>query len=258
MTEPKWYDLTLSKKMGWTVEKIIAIAEPICERFVIGEEVGEGGYQHLQCRMVFKVGKEMGAVINLFPGAHVSQSHVRDFHYCEKEGNFYRSWEKGLKKYQMLTLRQWQGDAVAMLKEHDERAIHVIYDPVGNHGKTYLAKYCQVNHIAQYVPPFQDAQDFMQFAMAKPSRAYIFDMPRSESIKQRKGMWSAVEQMKNGYLYDKRYQFRDTWIEPPEILVICNELPDIASLSADRWHFYRIQEYGDYLEEYYPYDEVSE
>ena len=56
--------------------------------------------------------------------------------------------------------------------------------------------------------------DFMAFAMAKPDKAYIFDMPRTESVKQRKGMWSAIEQIKNGYLYDKRYQFRDMWIDP--------------------------------------------
>lgn len=260
MTEPKWYDITAWPSQGYTMENLIEKMDELCERYVIGREhASTTDNEHFQCRCVFKIGKEMNAVINLFPGCHVSQSHTRDFNYCEKEGDFFRSWEKGLRKYQCLTLRVWQEMAVDMLKETDERAIHVIFDPVGNHGKTYLGKYCQVNHIAQYVPPFNDAQDFMAFAMEKPAKAYIFDMPRSESIKQRKGMWSAVEQIKNGYLYDKRYKFRDTWIEPPQILVICNELPDVASLSADRWHFYRIQEWGDYLEEYEPpFDEEAD
>lgn len=252
MTEPKWWDFTASKDKGWTIDRVREILEPIAERYVIGDEEGENGYQHLQGRVVFKIGKELGACQNLMPGVHWSQSHVRDFNYCEKEGHFFRSWEKGLREYQMLQLKCWQGMAVALLKETDERSVHVLYDPVGNIGKTYLAKYCQVNHIAQYVPPMQDAQDFMAFAMAKPAKAYIFDMPRSESVKQRKGMWSAIEQIKNGYLYDKRYSFRDMWIEPPQILVICNELPDVESLSRDRWHFYRVGLF-DELDEYEPF-----
>lgn len=256
MTEPKWWDFTASKKMGWTIDRLIGILEPVAERFVLGDEVGEGGYEHIQGRVVFKIGKELGACQNLVPGAHWTQSHVRDFQYCEKEGKFFRSWEKGLRNYQMADLKTWQGMAVALLKETDERAVHVLVDPVGGIGKTFLAKYCQVNHIAQYVPPMQDAQDFMAFAMAKPSRAYIFDMPRSESIKQRKGMWSAIEQIKNGYLYDKRYQFRDMWIEPPQVFVITNEHPEMDELSADRWHFYRIGCFGE-LDEYDPREVIE-
>lgn len=253
MTEPKWYDITAWPSAGYTLERLIPICEEHCERFVIGREhASTTQNEHFQMRVVFKIGKEMGAVINLFPGCHVSQSHVRDFNYCEKEGEFYRSWEKGLTKYQIVELKQWQGMAVALLKENDERSVHVLVDPVGGIGKTYLAKYCQVNHIAQYVPPMQDAQDFMAFAMAKPSKAYIFDMPRSESTKQRKGMWSAIEQIKNGYLYDKRYAFRDMWIEPPQILVITNETPDLECLSRDRWHFYKIGVFGE-LAEYEPF-----
>lgn len=252
MTEPKWWDFTASKNMGWTIDRLRPILDEVSERYVVGDEVGEGGYEHIQGRVVFKVGKELGACQNLIPGAHWSQSHVRDFNYCEKEGNFFRSWEKGLREYQCLNLRGWQADAIGLLKEPDERAVHCIYDPVGNHGKTYVAKYAQVNHIAQYVPPMTEAMDFMAFAMAKPAKAYIFDMPRAETIKQKKGMWSAIEQIKNGYLYDKRYQFRDAWIEPPQILVMANELPDFGTLSADRWHFYRIDEELDFLDEYDP------
>lgn len=257
MTEPKWYDVTFSKKMGWTRERVIAIAEEHCERFAIGDEVGEGGYEHLQARFVFKIGKEIGAVINLFPGAHVTPSHTRDFKYVEKEGNFYRSWEKALNKYADVELMTWQGEAIAQLKSQDDRKIMVIIDPSGGIGKTTLAKICQIRRIAQYVPPLQDAMDFMAFAMEKKSSGYIFDMPRTESTKQRRSMWSAVEQIKNGYLYDKRYAFRDDWIDPPKILVITNETPDLDMLSADRWDMYNVKyEFGDlHLTKFDPHGE---
>lgn len=262
MTEPKWWDATISKKEN-TFEFVVAKLEALSERFVIGDEVGEGGYEHFQIRCVLKTGKSLDTLKKMDLGWHWSPTHVRDFNYCEKEGKFYRSWEGALKKYPMMDLLPWQTQAVGYLLDDiakgDDRHITCIVDVDGNHGKTWLGRYLTATHQATYVPPFQEAQDFMAFAMAKPSKAYLIDMPRSESIKQRKGMWSAVEQMKNGYLYDKRYQFRDAWIEPPAILVFCNELPDVDSLSRDRWRFLRFDSWGsvETLEEYEPFDATA-
>lgn len=242
MTEPKWWDFTASKKKGASREKVLEILEPISDRFCVGDEVGTTtGYEHLQGRVVFKIGKDETTVHNLFPkewGTHWSQTHVRDFEYCKKEGNFYCSWEKTISKWANIELLPWQHAMIEDLDDQNDREITVVVDTEGNHGKTWFAKFCVATHRATYVPPLQDAQDFMAFAMAKPDKAYVFDMPRSESIKQRKGMWSAIEQIKNGYLYDKRYQFRDMWIDPPKIIVFCNEAPDLDELSSDRWRVY--------------------
>lgn len=256
MTEPKWYDLTVWPHQGYTMERLIEIFDKECERYVIGKEIAPTtGREHFQCRVVFKVGKTEGAVTNLVPGSFVTPSHVRDFQYCEKEGEYYRSWEKGLQKFATIELMQWQGEMVCLLKESDDRRVNVIIDPEGGWGKTWASKYCQVNHIAQYVPPLAKAEDFMAFAMAKPSKAYVFDMPRASDVKKVAELWSAIEQIKNGYLYDKRYQFRDMWIESPAIVVITNEKPPYDSLSPDRWKCYRItQRFGDaHLEEYDPW-----
>lgn len=258
MTEAKWWDFTASKAMGWAQDRIIPILEPIADRFVLGDEVGEGGYEHVQGRVVFKVGKELGALQNIMPGVHWTPTHVRNFDYCEKEGNFYRSWEKGLKQYTNIDLRQWQGQAVAQFKDQGDRTVMVIVDPVGGKGKTVLAKYCVVNRYACYCPPMQDAQDFMAFALAhKNAPGFIFDMPRTESTKQRKGMWSAIEQIKNGYYYDKRYSWQEHWAEKnPRIMVITNEMPDLDTLSRDRWEIYTIKNLwgDDSLERYEPSD----
>lgn len=61
------------------------------------------------------------------------------------------------------------------------------------------------------------------------------DIPKSDSRKKNADLWSAVEQMKNGYLYDKRNHWKEAWIESPGILVITNEEPDRSLLSKDRW-----------------------
>lgn len=252
MTAPKWYDFTLSKekvKEKWKIENMERLGHLFenigAERYVIGDEIGENGYEHYQVRVVFK--KEMAeqTLHNIFKGiGRVSPTHVRNFDYCEKEGKFFRSWEKALKKYADIKLKNWQGEAIALLGDCNEREIAVIIDEDGNHGKSVLGKYMQVHRIAQYVPPMGDAQDLMAFAMAKPSTGYVFDLPRSESVKQKKGMWSAIEQIKNGYLYDKRYSYRDMWIEPPKILVLTNEEPPLDALSRDRWKLYTFDRYA--------------
>lgn len=248
MTAPKWYDFTLSREKlkernldGF--EKVGQMFENLgADRYVLGQEVGEGGYEHYQCRVVFKMEKDYDHLKRVFAGiGHVSPTQVRDFKYCEKEGNYYRSWEKVLNKFSNISLLTWQERFIDLIQDQNDRQITVLVDEDGGIGKTTLAKKLQVNRICQYVPPMGEALDLMAFAMAKPSSGYLFDMPRSESIKQKKGMWSAIEQIKNGYLYDKRYQFRDMWIEPPKVAVFANKMPPMDALSKDRWKIYAIE-----------------
>lgn len=248
MTAPKWYDCTVSNKDGkialqWVIDRL---KNAPTDRFCIGVETGTTGYQHYQIRVVFKKPMTLNELIMLGTEFHNWQpTHVRNFEYCEKDGNFYRSWEGPLARFGTLDLWGWQKEAVEFFDGQDERRILVIVDINGCNGKSYLSKWLVAHHKAVYVPPMQDGQDFMAFGMAKPSTGYIFDMPRSESIKQRKGMWSAVEQFKNGYLYDKRYQFRDKWIEPPKIIVFCNEMPPLEALSEDRWDIFEMKGKGE-------------
>lgn len=246
MTEPKWWDFT-AKDEGTTPQEVIDLCESLnCDRYAFGREVGEGGYEHYQGRLVLKVGKDLKTLANWNKehgvSWHWSPTHVRDFTYVEKEGLFYRSWEKNLSRYSLLSLRPWQGEVIASIKGQDNRCVDVILDGDGGIGKTTLAKYMVANHMATYVPPFNDAQDYMAFAMAKPSDCYIIDLPRAEDTKKARGLWSAVEQIKNGYVYDKRYNFRDAWIGEPKVLVFTNELPDKTSLSADRWRLYYVMD----------------
>lgn len=243
MTKPTWWSITASKKF-WTFDALKAILEKECERFVIGEEVGEGGYEHFQIKAVFKKGKDTKELGIILPGTHVSPTSVKNFQYEEKENKFYRSWEGALAKYQQYELKTWQKQAVEALEKQDDREIMVIIDYTGGHGKTTLAKILQVQHKTQYCPQMETAGDYMAFAMAKPSSGYIFDMPRSEDIKKRKSLWSAIEQIKNGYLYDKRYNYRDMWIEPPKIIVMANEKPPIDCLSRDRWRVFELEDWG--------------
>lgn len=252
MTQPKWWDATI-KKESVDLSKLMETLDEECDRYVIGEEVGKDGYEHYQVRMVCKKPKELSTVHNMLARSNPTYAgwisptsrEGRNFNYCEKEGRFIRSWEKALRRFATIELDDWQAQLQEIWKHQNERQVDVLYDPQGAIGKTYFSKYMVATHQAEYVPPIGDAMDLMAFALEKPAKAYIFDMPRCESVKQKKGMWSAVEQIKNGFLYDKRYKFRSMWIEPPRVLVMCNELPEMDTLSQDRWRIYHTEKWGD-------------
>lgn len=244
MTDPKWWDATFPKNKC-NFEKLIEIADAQCERYAIGDEVGEGGYEHYQARFVFKVGKELATIRNQFAQAcdcgHWSKTHVRDFEYVKKEGKFYCSWEGALRKFAMLELRYWQEQAQAQWDTQGEREIDVIWDEDGNKGKSYFSKYMEATHQADVCPVTDgDASNYIEYCLNHPAKGYIFDVPRADTIKTKKAMWRAIEQIKNGLLYDRRYTSRKMWIEPPRIMVFSNELPDWDVLSPDRWRVHAI------------------
>lgn len=254
ITAPKWYDCVIPRdNLRQTVVDIkegkiddISFVKGMfdqkCERYCIGIETGKDtGYSHLQCRVVFKKEWDIKYVIQWFPWAHWIPSHVRDFAYCEKEGNFIRSWEEALQEFVTLEPVFWQIIAMDMWKKQNDRQITVIYDEKGGHGKSWLRKHLVATHQATMIPPVQESKDIMRIAMAKPSPGYVIDLPRAEG-KVALGMWSAVEQLKDGYLWDDRYSFREKWINPPKVMVFCNDLGKKA-LSNDRFDILDITDF---------------
>lgn len=211
----------------------------ICERFAFGSETGEGGFKHFQVRMVLKKDTwkpqdiaiyfaDRGIVI-----ANLKPTHVRNFDYVKKEGNFVCSWERSLMNYVNVKLNLWQILAMDRWEKQNDREILVIVDHKGAHGKTFLRKHLVATHRAEFIPPMERAEDIMAIAMFKPYHGYVIDLPKAES-KARKSMWSAIEQIKDGYIYDKRYCWKERWIEPPKVMVFCNTY-DEKDMSTDRW-----------------------
>ncbi len=248
MTEPKWWDCTLSREESFksgasnpwseiTTEELgkWLLAHGV-ERCVIGEEVGSDGYRHWQMRMVFHKPTSSTVVFSLIGQGHWTPTVVRNFDYCEKEGNFWRSWEGALRKYQTLELYPWQNEVLDRLQRQGDRRVTVLIDVHGSTGKTTLAKVITARHIGAYCPAMDESKDYMAWALAHQTAGiFVLDIPKSDSRKKNADLWSAVEQMKNGYLWDKRNHWQEAWIDPPAVLVITNEEPDRSLLSLDRW-----------------------
>lgn len=112
MTKPIWWSATISKRFYADLETIKTFFDKIADRYVIGEEVGKDGYQHWQCKVVLTKGMDLDELVEYMPSVHWSPTHTKNFEYEEKEGKFYRSWEKALNKYALMEMNEWQADAV--------------------------------------------------------------------------------------------------------------------------------------------------
>lgn len=264
MTAPKWWDLTIPKgtlRMNNVVE---AFENAKADKYVIGEEKGTmTGYEHFQCKAHFRKPYTANEMHKLFGHlqAHYEPSICKDFSYCEKEGKFYRSWEGALAPFHDLELRHWQAQLIGELEAQNDRQVTVICDGgMGNVGKSWMAKHLVAKYRYAYVPAMPNFEDYMFMAMAHPNaKGFIFDLPKADTIQQKKAMWMAMETIKNGYLYDKRYEFKEQWREPPKMVVFCNEMPPKDVLSRDRWRKFNVcKTYSDAEYTLYPYRDEDE
>lgn len=251
MTEPKWWDCTLSREetfangnpnpyYTWHAPDVgKQLMEHGAERCVVGEEVGEDGYQHFQLRVVFKKPTSFEKVTAILPGGHWSETSEHgqlNFDYVEKEGHFWRSWETALGRFMRLDMYPWQNEIMSRLEQQNDRKVMVIVDRYGNSGKTAIAMRLTAEHKGAYCPELEDAKDYMAWALAhKTAGTFCLDIPRAGDVRKDTAIWKAVEQMKNGYLWDKRHHWQEAFIMPPKVLVLTNDEPDRSLLSRDRW-----------------------
>ena len=67
-----------------------------------------------------------------------------------------------------------------LLQTEDDRTIHLVYDPIGNAGKSIFCEWLEYHGHAYEIPPFRAMEDIMQCVMSiKTQKAFIIDMPRA-------------------------------------------------------------------------------
>ncbi|AJF23077.1 rep protein [Human smacovirus 1] len=242
MPSPKWYDITVSADK--VPEKtMVEWLNKYCERYAYGRETGENGYKHYQVRLVLKVGADISEMRKVWSAfGHVSCTSVRNFDYVLKEGDFVCSWIKVPDAIRNAQLRPWQQHLVD-LKQND-REVDCIIDLRGNTGKSFVTKYMCMKNMAINIPSGLTGKDIMRMCMKRAKLGtYIFDIPRAGS-KQAKETWSAIESIKNGYMWDDRYTWEEMWIDSPRVFVFTNEYPKYDLLSEDRFRFWAPGELG--------------
>lgn len=149
-------------------------------------------------------------------------------------------------------------------KEFDDRIINLIFCPDGNKGKSTIASLCELFAKGIDLPPVNDADRLIQsccdICIAKqvrdPSPIFV-DLPRAMNKDRLNGIYTAVEQIKKGKLYDLRYTYKEWWIHSPQIWVFSNIRPDLSMLSKDRWKVWSIDENKELVPYVGEYDNIE-
>jgi len=125
----------------------------------------------------------------------------------------------------------WQAGVMEMLDDpqgpHD-RQILWIYDPFGDSGKTYLARYLRQERGAFYCNGGKGADICYAYDC---ENIVVFDYVRDAKDFVNYGV---IEQIKNGILTSTKYESRTKIFAPPHVIVMSNFMPETNKFSADR------------------------
>ncbi len=252
------YDFTIPKGeyTGIEIQKMIYPGR--VKKFAFQLEISEHGYAHYQGRIrVIKKIRPTQAhkLFRDIKGIHLSPTTIEVFStddefYVLKDDTRVEGTspftDRNIAAYiprqvRGITLKPWQQSVVDLSCVWDTRSINIIYDTVGNIGKSVLTTYMGVHGMARQIPYCNDYKDIMRMVMDMPtSNAYIIDLPRAISKERLFQLFGGVETIKSGYAYDDRYSFKDKYFDCPNIFIFSNSLPDTNLLSGDRWKIWEI------------------
>lgn len=265
------YDFTL-KCEDIKPQQVSAALRGWADKWVFQKERSDTGYDHYQGRIhlikkrrLTEIAKKW-KLVDVLKKAHLSitSNGCKDFNYVMKDDTRVagpwsnentHNWE--CKQVTMIeALYPWQQYVVDHVTDFDTRTINVIYDTDGCKGKSTLGLYLRFHNLGRMLPLFNDHKDLMRAVMSMPiSTCYVIDFPRAYEGKRVNMLWAGIESVKNGYVYDDRYEFKEKMFNSPNIWVFCNRLPNKNLVSRDRWKLWTISEDMS-LVEYDPEDSV--
>lgn len=149
-------------------------------------------------------------------------------------------------------IHPWQKEIIDYTSEpcpqHLIRKVIWIYDPAGNTGKSQLCRFLTVTSTSKWyvlngISSTRDVSTIILGAVESgwTGHGIIIDIPRSESIREMSSrrdfreLYVSIESLKNGTLTATKYTGRTFFYNCSWLVVMSNWLPDINSLSLDRW-----------------------
>lgn len=248
------WDFTL-KDTGQTIESIKETLKANCKNWTFQKEKGkETGYLHYQGRVSLKLKSRKPSFFENCHWSITSNANKDNQFYVMKEdtriGLCYSDTDKEVyipKQFRDIILYDWQNTIKDSANTFDARKIDLIYDPSGNSGKSTIASICELVHGGIDMPPLNDFKELVALLCNictdqnnHNPKIIFFDLPRALDKERLYGLYSAIEQVKKGKLYDCRYHYKCWWIDSPRIWVFSNHLPDKSLLSSDRWNIWTI------------------
>lgn len=136
-------------------------------------------------------------------------------------------------------LKKWQELCVKEVEQQNDRSVAWYWEPTGNVGKTWLSKWLVV---------MKNAVRFENGKSADIKYGYngehivCFDLTRSQSDHIN---YEVIESVKNGIMYNTKYESKMKCYKPPKVVIFANTPPDMSKMSADRWNITQIDPTDD-------------
>ena len=243
-------------------DDIIEILQKYSKKWVFQCEKSDNGYLHYQGRMTLIKKKRQPELIKLmgedaftWVRPTVSSEHQKvAFYQMKEDTRIDGPWDdtmdleqkvvtRQLIMFKSLVMRPYQRDLFEKSTQFDMRAIDLIYDRIGNIGKSIFAEYMESEGLAEEIPPYRLMDDIFQWVCTRPvKKCYILDMPRGMKKDKLGDLYSGIEIIKNGTAYDKRNRAKKIRFDRPRIFVFTNTLPQFDLMSKDRWNVWTINE----------------
>lgn len=206
-------------------------------KWIIAKETGTDGYKHWQIRVQARyTWEEMKKKFG-------SEAHIEEasdtWTYERKEGEYWSSTDTpGALEQRYAELRPWQKRILEISEKSTDREIVVCHDPAGNHGKSFLIAYLWERGLAHCVQGQNNAKGIVQDCASEfISNGFrpivVIDIPWT--WKWTKDLYVAIERIKDGLIKDTRYGSRTINIHGVQVLVMCNQKPNMKLLAPDRW-----------------------
>lgn len=235
-------------------DKVITLLKQYCKSWCFQqEECPTTLKKHFQGRFSLKVKERISGAIKKFPGCSLSitcdENKDNNFYVTKEDTRIDGPWKDTDEQTyiprqirEIKELRPWQQAVINSRDVFDTRTINIIVDKDGNNGKSVLKTWVGCKKLGRAIPFMNDYKDIMRMVMDTPKMPlYIIDIPRALRKDQLYQFFSGIETLKDGYAFDDRYSFKEAYFDCPQIWVFMNKMPEIESLSNDRWRIYEIQ-----------------
>lgn len=258
-----WWDATISKEVINDAKELESIMSEYFSKFGWQEEIGEkNGFNHFQFRG--KLIKKMRKTDKILMDCHWSVTvteNIDNWSYLLKaptriEGTQFKSWcnvntnEKGqyiARQYRIdkETLRPFQRTVSEYVFDKD--TVNVIIDKQGGIGKSTIAHFTRLNNNGIVLPVCNDPKELVQACQnmlsgknLREKVVIICDLPKATNKDKLFGLYTAIEQIKSGYVVDMRNKLKEWDFDSPTMWVFTNDVPDMTLLTSRRWKLWEV------------------
>jgi len=136
-------------------------------------------------------------------------------------------------------LRPWQQELADIIAEEaDDRKIHFFVDPDGAAGKSWMCRHLITEHPQAVQVLSIGKRDDLALCIDETKSIFLFDIPRdSMEFLQ----YTILEKLKDRMIFSAKYASRMKFLlTNPHVVVFCNEPPDMAKLTMDRYDIHDI------------------